>query len=132
VSKLKFAGDVKDPARDTAKDAQSGNVKQKIVLRGRLSGRGRFLFLSVSMSTAAAVGQIIGGHRWSDLFYDTLRVSGVFSLLTAMRGTERVDIEDLLLARLHCRTGPVDQSCGEPRRLRLARRIVQTPRISRS
>ena len=49
-----------------------------------------------------------------------------------MRGTERVDIEDLPLARLHCRTGLVDQSCGEPRRLRLARRIVQTPRISRS
>ena len=53
MSKLKFAGDVKDPARDTAKDAQSGNVKQKIVLRGRLSGRGRFLFLYSAACLAA-------------------------------------------------------------------------------
>ena len=48
-------------------------------------------------------------------------------LLTAMRRTERVvDVEDLLFARLHCRADLVDQSCGEPRRLRLARRILQT------
>ena len=48
-------------------------------------------------------------------------------LLAAMRRTERVvDIEDLLLARLHGRAGLVDQSGGEPRRLRLARRILQT------
>ena len=48
-------------------------------------------------------------------------------LLTAMRRTERVvDVEDLLLARLHGRAGLVDQSGGEPRRLRLARRILQT------
>ena len=48
-------------------------------------------------------------------------------LLTAMRRAERVvDVEDLLLARLHRRAGLVDQSGGEPRRLRLARRILQT------
>ena len=48
-------------------------------------------------------------------------------LLTAMRRAERVvDVEDLLLARLHRRSGLVNQSCGEPRRLRLARRILQT------
>ena len=48
-------------------------------------------------------------------------------LLTAMRRAERVvDVEDLPLARLHCRAGLVDQSGGEPRRLRLARRILQT------
>ena len=48
-------------------------------------------------------------------------------LLTAMRRAERVvDIEDLLLARLHRRAGLIDQSGGEPRRLRLARRILQT------
>ena len=48
-------------------------------------------------------------------------------LLTAVRRTERVvDIENLLLARLHGRAGLVDQSGGEPRRLRLARRILQT------
>ena len=48
-------------------------------------------------------------------------------LLTAMRRTERVvDVEDLLLARLHRRAGLVDQRGGEPRRLRLARRILQT------
>ena len=48
-------------------------------------------------------------------------------LLTAMRRTERVvDVENLLLARLHCRAGLVDESGGEPRRLRLARRILQT------
>ena len=48
-------------------------------------------------------------------------------LLTAMCGTERVvDVEDLLPARLHCRAGLIDQSRGEPRRLRLARRILQT------
>src|SRR5258708_13087870 len=48
-------------------------------------------------------------------------------LLTAMRRTERVvDVEDLLLARLHCRAGLIDESCGEPRRLGLAQRILQT------
>ena len=48
-------------------------------------------------------------------------------LLAAMRRTERiVDIEDLLLARLDRRAGLVDQSGGEPRRLGLARRILQT------
>src|SRR6266540_4737551 len=48
-------------------------------------------------------------------------------LLTAMRRTERVvDVKDLLLARLHCRAGLIDESCGEPRRLGLARRILQT------
>jgi hypothetical protein len=36
-------------------------------------------------------------------------------LLTAMRRAERVvDVEDLLLARLHCRAGLIDESCGEP------------------
>jgi hypothetical protein len=44
-------------------------------------------------------------------------------LLTAMRRTEGVvDVEDLLLAQLHCRAGLIDESCGE-RRLRRARRI---------
>ena len=48
-------------------------------------------------------------------------------LLTAMRRAERVvDVEHRLLARLHCRAGLVDQRGGEPRRLRLARRILQT------
>src|SRR5438270_154234 len=48
-------------------------------------------------------------------------------LLAAVRGTERVvDIEDLLLARLHGRAGLVDQSGGEPRGFRFARRILQT------
>src|SRR2546430_3668892 len=48
-------------------------------------------------------------------------------LLIAMPRTERVvDVEDLLLARLHCRARLIDESCGEPRRLRLARRILQT------
>ena len=48
-------------------------------------------------------------------------------LLTAVRRAERVvDIEDLLLTRLHCRPDLINQSCGEPRRLRLARRILQT------
>ena len=48
-------------------------------------------------------------------------------LLTAVRRAERVvDVEDLLLARLHRRAGLIDQSCGQPRRLRLARRILQT------
>src|SRR4051812_44780649 len=48
-------------------------------------------------------------------------------LLTAVRRTERVvDVQNLLLARLHGRAGLVDQSGGEPRRLRLARRILQT------
>ena len=41
-------------------------------------------------------------------------------LLTAMRYTERtVDVEDLLPARLHCRAGLINESCGEPRRLGL-------------
>ena len=44
-----------------------------------------------------------------------------------MRRTERVvDVENLLLARLHGRAGLVDRARGEPRRLRLARRILQT------
>jgi hypothetical protein len=48
-------------------------------------------------------------------------------LLSTMRRAERVvDIEALLLARLHRRPGLIDQSCGQPRRLRLARRILQT------
>jgi hypothetical protein len=48
-------------------------------------------------------------------------------LLTAVCRAERVvDVEDRLLARLHGRAGLVDQSRREPRRLRLARRILQT------
>ena len=48
-------------------------------------------------------------------------------LLAAVRRTERVvDVEDLLRARLHCRAGLVDESGGEPRRLRPARRILKT------
>ena len=51
-------------------------------------------------------------------------------LLTAMRRAERVvDVEHRLLARLHCRAGLVDQRGGEPRCLRLARRILQTVRL---
>ena len=48
-------------------------------------------------------------------------------LLAAMSRTEGVvDIEDLQLARLHGRAELVEQSRGEPRRLGLARRILQT------
>ena len=48
-------------------------------------------------------------------------------LLAAMRRAERVvDVEDLLLARLHGRAELVKQSRAEPRRLGLARRILQT------
>ena len=48
-------------------------------------------------------------------------------LLTAMRRAERVvDVENRLLARPHRRAGLVDQRGGEPRCLRLARRILQT------
>jgi hypothetical protein len=48
-------------------------------------------------------------------------------LLTAMRRAECVvDVEDLLLARLYRRAGLIDKSGGEPRRLRLTRRILQT------
>src|SRR5271156_4957184 len=48
-------------------------------------------------------------------------------LLTAMRRAERVvDVEDLVFARLHRRAGLIDESCSEPRRLRPARRILQT------
>jgi hypothetical protein len=48
-------------------------------------------------------------------------------LLAAMRRTERVvDVEDLKPARLHGRAELVEQSRGEPRRLGLARRILQT------
>jgi hypothetical protein len=42
-----------------------------------------------------------------------------------MGSVERlVDVEDLLLAGLYCRSGLIDKSCGEPRRLRSARRII--------
>jgi hypothetical protein len=48
-------------------------------------------------------------------------------LLSAMRRAECiVDIEDLLLTRPYRRAGLIDKSGGEPRRLRLARRILQT------
>ena len=48
-------------------------------------------------------------------------------LLAAMRRTERVvDVEDLQPARLHGRAELVEQSRAEPRRLGLARRILQT------
>ena len=48
-------------------------------------------------------------------------------LLAAMRRAERVvDVEDRLFARLHRRSGLVDQGRGEPCRLRPARRILQT------
>ena len=44
-----------------------------------------------------------------------------------MRRAERVvDVEDLLLARPYRRACLIDKSGGEPRRLRLARRILQT------
>jgi len=44
-----------------------------------------------------------------------------------MRRTERVvDVEDLLLVRLHGRAELIKQSRSEPRRLGLARRILQT------
>jgi hypothetical protein len=45
-------------------------------------------------------------------------------LLTAMRRTECVVNVEFLLARLHRRAGLIDQSCGQPRRLGLARRIL--------
>jgi hypothetical protein len=48
-------------------------------------------------------------------------------LLAAMCRRERVvDVEDLLLAGPYCRTGLIDESRREPRRLRSARRILQT------
>jgi hypothetical protein len=48
-------------------------------------------------------------------------------LLTTMRRAKRiVDVEDFVFARLHRRAGLIDESCGEPRRLRSARRILQT------
>ena len=48
-------------------------------------------------------------------------------LLTAMRCAECVvDVEDLLLAGPYRRAGLIDKSGGEPRRLDLARRILQT------
>ena len=48
-------------------------------------------------------------------------------LLTAVRGTEGVvDVENLQLAGLHGRAELIDQRRGQPRRLRLARRILQT------
>ena len=48
-------------------------------------------------------------------------------LLAAMRRAERVvDVEDLQPARLHGRAELVEQSRSEPRRLDLARRILQT------
>ena len=48
-------------------------------------------------------------------------------LLGAMRRAEGiVDIKDLQLARLHRRAELIEQSRGEPRRLGLARRILQT------
>ena len=48
-------------------------------------------------------------------------------LLTAMRRAEGVvDIEDLERTRLHGGAELVNESCGEPRRLGLARRILQT------
>jgi hypothetical protein len=37
-----------------------------------------------------------------------------------------VGMEDLLLVRLHCRAGLLDESCGEPRGLRLARSVAPT------
>jgi hypothetical protein len=44
-----------------------------------------------------------------------------------MRNAECVvDVEDFLLAGPYCRAGLIDKSRGEPRRLRLARRILQT------
>jgi hypothetical protein len=48
-------------------------------------------------------------------------------LLAAMRRTEGViDVEDLQLARRHGGGELIEQSRGEPRRLGLARRILQT------
>src|SRR5439155_22084770 len=48
-------------------------------------------------------------------------------LLSAMRRAERVvDVEDLLLAWPYRCAGLIDKSGGEPRRLGLARRILQT------
>jgi hypothetical protein len=48
-------------------------------------------------------------------------------LLGAMRRAEGIaDTEDLQLARLHRRAELIEQSRGEPRRLGLARRILQT------
>src|ERR1700681_5059672 len=48
-------------------------------------------------------------------------------LLTAMRRAERVvDVENLLLARLNGRAELIEESRSEPRRLGLARRILQT------
>src|ERR1700722_15703838 len=48
-------------------------------------------------------------------------------LLTAMRRAERVvDVEDFLLAGPYCRAGLIDKSGGEPCRLRLARRVLQS------
>jgi len=47
-------------------------------------------------------------------------------LLAAMRRTERVvDVDDLKPAGLHRRTELIEQSHTEPRRLDLARRILQ-------
>src|ERR1700681_5093481 len=48
-------------------------------------------------------------------------------LLAAMRRAERVvDVENLLLARLNGRAELIEESRSEPRRLGLARRILQT------
>jgi hypothetical protein len=72
-----------------------------------------------------AAGHVIDVHR-REAALVVMRVPER-KLLTSMRRAERVvDVEDLLLARLHCRAGLINQSRGEPRRLRPARRVLQT------
>jgi hypothetical protein len=62
-----------------------------------------------------------------DMIVNTASLAFVQATLAAMRRTERVvDVEDLKPARLHGRAELVEQSRGEPRRLGLARRILQT------
>jgi hypothetical protein len=75
----------------------------------------------------SAAFQIIIRDRWHRR-EAALVVMGVpeRKLLTPMRCAERVvDVEDFPLAGPYCRTSLIDESRREPRRLRLARRILQ-------
>ena len=83
-------------------------------------------------------GPAAWGHRLGPRTASTVDVHRRKTTLVVMRIPERellcamcctegvVDIEDLQLARLHRRAELIEQSRGEPRRLGLARRILQT------